>query len=177
VSHLRPEKLHVRFVSDVTPRGPVVPRRYTLTHSDRTGDLFLTVGSDYDRDQISGWHTRLLRDEVLAEWQEDREGPSLHVYCHVSGGLVLGRASWRYRIFGHHMPQVLQAFRFGDQELFETRPDLDDAPIVVHFAASQRRYRRTESWGTLSDYRYRLAGRSINSEQELVASGANERGN
>jgi len=68
MSRLKPEKLHVRFAAGVTPDEPITPRRYTLTHSDATGDLYLTIGPDYDRRQISGWYTRLMRDEVLAEW-------------------------------------------------------------------------------------------------------------
>ena len=34
---------------------------------------------------IAGWYVRLLRDEVLAEWQLDGPSPTLHVHCHVSG--------------------------------------------------------------------------------------------
>jgi hypothetical protein len=49
-------------------------RCYTLTHSDTTGELFLTIGPDFDRAQISGLYTRLMRDEVLAEWREDEDG-------------------------------------------------------------------------------------------------------
>lgn len=165
MSRLSPEKLHVRFLPGVARGDPVVPRRYTLTHSDATGDLFLTVGSDYDRGQISGWYTRLMRDEVLAEWRQERDGPSLHVYCHVSGGLVFGTAGLRYAIFRRELPLVLEALRFGDRELFEARQELDRAPIRVHFQAKQRRYNRTESWGTPVDYRIDrtvipLAGRS-----------------
>ena len=33
----------------------------------------------------AGWYVRLLRDEVLAEWQLDGASPALHVHCHVSG--------------------------------------------------------------------------------------------
>ena len=33
----------------------------------------------------TGWYVRLLRDEVLAEWQLDGPSPTLHVHCHVSG--------------------------------------------------------------------------------------------
>lgn len=153
MSQLDPEKLHVRFASGVTPEGPTTPRRYTLTHSDATGDLFLTVGPDYDQRQISGWYTRLMRDEVLAEWQEDGDGPSLHVHCHVSGGLILGSAGWRYGIFRYHLPQVLAAFRLGDQRLFQARPELDRAPVWVHFHAAERQYDRIESWGVAGDYR------------------------
>ena len=153
MSHLRPDKLHVEFISGATPDGPLTPRCYTLTHSDRTGDLFLSIGSTYNRPQISGWYTRFLRDEVLAEWVAEGDGPALHVHCHVSGGLVLGTAGWRNGILRYHMPMVLEALRFGDQPLYEAHPELDNAPIQVHFHATQRRYNRLESWGVPADYR------------------------
>ena len=152
MSRLRPEKLHVRLTEDSIANGPVTPRCYTLTHSDTTGDLSLTIGPGFDRAQISGWYTRLMRDEVLAEWRED-DGPSLHVHCHVSGGLVFGTAGWRYAIFQRELPLVLKAFRYGDRALFATHPELDGVPIWIHFSSRQRRYRRVEEWGTPRDYR------------------------
>jgi hypothetical protein len=79
MSRLKPEKLHVRFAPSTTADGPVVPRRYTLTHSDVTGDLFLTIGPAYDHKQISGLYTRFMRDEVLAEWREHH--PSQTTMC------------------------------------------------------------------------------------------------
>ena len=153
MSRLQPAKLHVQLGPGLTAEGPIVPRRYTLTHSDTSGMLFLTIDQDYDRDQISGWYTRLMRDEVLAEWRDDDDGPALHVYCHVSGGLVFGTAGWRYAIFRHELPLVLEAFRYGDRALFAAHPELDEAPIRVHFRSSRRRYRRRERWGTPADYR------------------------
>jgi magnesium dechelatase len=153
MGRLRPEKLHVRFTGERRTGGALVPRRYTLTHSDSTGDLFLTVGSEYDKGQISGLYTRLLRDEVLAEWQVGEDGPALHVFCHVSGGLAFGPAGWRFAIFQNELPLVLEAFRHGDRELYEARPELDGAAILVHFRSSRRRYRRLERWGSPADYR------------------------
>ena len=138
MSRLTPSQLHVRFAPGAATDGPVIPRRYTLTHSDATGELYLTVGTGYDREQISGIYTRLMRDEVLAEWNVDEE-PSLHVYCHVSGGLAFGPAGWRYGIFRHELPLVLEAFRYGDRELYAAHPDLDAAPILVHFRSHRRR--------------------------------------
>jgi len=64
---LSPEKLHVVFKDHSKAEGPIMPRCYTLTHSDFTGDLFLTIGTSYDLKQISGIYTKLMRDEVLAE--------------------------------------------------------------------------------------------------------------
>ena len=130
-----------------------MPRRYTLTHSDATGDLFLTIGADYDEEQISGVYTRLMRDEVLAEWHEEAGMPALHVHCHVSGGIILGGAGWRYRIFQHELPLVLEAFRYGDRDLFDARPELDQAPIQIHFHAVQKQYNKVEDWGVPADYR------------------------
>ena len=71
MADLNPKKLHVTYLPGVGPKTPVVPRRYTLTHSDFSGDLYLTIGPEYNLDQISGWHTRFMRDEVLAEWKDD----------------------------------------------------------------------------------------------------------
>lgn len=153
MSRLRPEKLHVRFAQGTAPDGPPTPRRYTLTHSDLNGDLFLTVGADYDRSQVSGLYTRLMRDEVLAEWREEEAGPEMHLFCHVSGGLAFGPAGWRYAIFQRELPLALEAFRYGDRRLFQAHPALDRAPIRVHFTSSQQRYHRLEQWGTPADYR------------------------
>jgi hypothetical protein len=152
MNRLQPAKLHVRRVADTALEGPVVPRRYTLTHSDRTGELFLTIGAEYDRAQVSGWYTRFMRDEVLAGWEVGEDGPALRVHCHVSGGLVVGSARWRDAIFRQELPLVLEALRYGDRGLHVARPALDAAPIWVHFHSSAPAYDRVERWGTPSDY-------------------------
>jgi hypothetical protein len=148
---LNPKKLHVRFDS-VTPDALVLPRRYTLTHSDRTGDLYLTIGSDFDREQISGCYTRLMRDEVLAELKKEQDRFFLHVYCHVCGGFVFGNASFREWIFRREMPLVLEAIRYGDRELFAKDPTLDQAEILVHFQRPKAEDSKTQQLGRPSDY-------------------------
>ena len=42
LSTFYPEKLSVEYMDGATSTEPVIPRRYTLTHSDLTGELFLT---------------------------------------------------------------------------------------------------------------------------------------
>jgi hypothetical protein len=149
---LKPEKLFVKFGFGATAKEPVTPRRYTLTHSDSTGELYLSVGADYDRKALSGLYTRFMRDEVLAEWCEDEKGFSIHVYCHVSGGLVFGRAGWRSSIFRRELPLVLEAIRYGDTEFFNANPELDDAPVIVHFQSTKDKFNTVEEWGSLRDY-------------------------
>lgn len=155
MSRLIPEKLFVRYLPGGDPTGPVVPRRYTLTHSDFTGNLYLSIGGDYDRKSITGLYTRLMRDEVLAEWCQSKTGFSLHVYCHVSGGMVFGRARWRFSIFGREMPLVLEAIRYGDRTLFTEYSNLDNSAVIVYFKSTKEEYNKIEEWGVLGEYRPR----------------------
>ncbi len=53
MSNFNPEKLFVTYKDGVTATGPIIPRRYTLTHSDVTGDLFLTIGCQYAWENIN----------------------------------------------------------------------------------------------------------------------------
>jgi hypothetical protein len=99
-----------------------------------------------------------MRDEVLAEWLYDKDTPVLHVYCHVSGGLVFGSPGWRYDILKFHMPQVLQTFRYGDSELIDVYPEYDQALVFVHFRSNHIQYHRKEPWGLMADYQ--LQGKS-----------------
>ena len=49
MGRLNPNKLHVNFLPDVEADKLVLPRRYTLTYSDITVELFLFIGHNYDR--------------------------------------------------------------------------------------------------------------------------------
>jgi hypothetical protein len=153
VERLNPEKLHVTYLTGTTPEQLILPRRYTLTHSDRTGELFLSIGNEYEMKQISKLYTRLMRDEVLAEFTDDKYNLIFRVYCHVSGGFVFGTARWRYNIFQSELPLVLEAIRYGDKTVFEQNPQLDSAPVLIHFESTKKRFNRVENWGTIAEYR------------------------
>ena len=62
MNNFKPEKLFVTYTGGVTATEPVIPRSYTLTHSDSTGELFLTIGIYYAWENINP-----KRDEVLGE--------------------------------------------------------------------------------------------------------------
>jgi len=103
--------------------------------------------------QTSRLYTRLMRDEVLAELTDEGAGFVLRVYCHVSGGFVIGTARWRYNIFQSELPLALEAIRYGDGTLFDNNPHLDDATVSVHFKSTKSRFNKVENWGTIADYR------------------------
>ena len=94
-----------------------------------------------------------MRDEVLAEWKAEKDLLFLHVYCHISGGLIFGSASLRESIFRRELPLALEAIRYGDRELFANAPRLDRAKIIVHFNKPKSKNCKIESWGHLDGYK------------------------
>jgi len=152
VRELRPDVLHVRFHDKVDKQGFSLPRRYTLTHSDRTGHLFLGIGKEFCKEQISGIYTLLMRDEVLAEWRKVEGNYQLHVLCHVSGGLVFGSARTRLLIFRQHMRLVLEAMRYGDRGIYDSHPNLSKAKVKVHYRSTDPEIDHVQDLGTIGDF-------------------------
>ena len=148
MERLNPEKLSVEFRPGVTPSEPVIGRKYTLTHSDITADLYLTVGLTYAYDKINE-----TRDEVLAKWTIDEKNPFLYGYVYVGGQNWPFIASIRDQIFRRELPLALEAIRYGDRELFTEHPYLDQAPIWIYFDSTDSEYNSYEYWGTPRDYK------------------------
>ncbi|WP_085506588.1 staygreen family protein [Thalassobacillus devorans] len=146
---LDPQKLSVEFREGVTATTPTLPRRYTLTHSDITAELFLTIGRNYAYDTINP-----MRDEVLGEWINTGEGCYYQAYVFVdgSGPFNQAAAALRNTIFRRELPLALQAIRYGDQKFFASHPALNHAPLFVHFISVSPQFNRNELWGTFSDY-------------------------
>lgn len=147
MSRLDPEKLTVEFREGVTATEPVMPRCYTLTHSDITAELFLTIGLEYAYDRINK-----MRDEVLGEWDSQRCNYRYLVYLYVDGDLGNAVTEIRNNIFRQELPLALEAIRYGDDKFFVKHKELDRVPILVIFISSDPSYRRIENWGTFSDY-------------------------
>jgi hypothetical protein len=146
-----PKKLHIHFVNNINNQKSLFPRAYTLTHSDLTGDLFLTIGLKYDRKKISNLYTRLMRDEVLGEWVKNKQ-IHLNIHCHINGGIVIGTGKMRDSIFKYYMPLVLNAICYGDRAFLTENLKLKKAPIYVYFHARQKSIDRIEIYGKIQDY-------------------------
>lgn len=146
MGRLNPEKLHVEFKSGVTTTHPILGRKYTLTHSDVTAELFLTIGLYFAYDKITS-----MRDEVLAEWRNSNCGLFLYVYVYV-GDYGPAVNAIRNTIFRRELPLALEAMVYGDQKLFKVNPPLMNAPIWIQFDSTDPTYNRYEYWGTAIDY-------------------------
>lgn len=142
---LNPEKLSVKIMRPAAFLSPVKLRRYTLTHSDTTGQLFLSIGLQFDPSAINAQ----MRDEVLAEWQMDQRGQYLMVgSVYVSGGEYTElQANRRFEIFHRKLRLALSAIFCGDQLLLACHPQLLDAPIYIYFESNFPQLRGTFYYG------------------------------
>lgn len=144
MSTFNPEKLTVEYKEGVTTVGPAFPRRYTLTHSDVTDELFLTIGFDYAWEKANP-----LRDEVLGEWKQS--GGSLYFCVYVSvdqGQHPPSVSAKRNEIFRRELPLALTAIRYGDRIFFNRYPQLNQVPIIITFISAYPQFAKQENWGT-----------------------------
>ncbi len=149
MSNFNPEKLFVEFKDGVTATAPVTPRLYTLTHTDSTRDLFLTIGLQYAWENIN-W----MRDEVLAEWKLIKNSLYYCVYLYIDQGQYdFYIAQKRNDIFRRELPLALTAIRYGDRLLFKQYPNLDHTPIIINFMSAYPPFARQECWGDFSSYK------------------------
>ncbi|WP_160675549.1 staygreen family protein [Clostridium sp. C8-1-8] len=147
MSKLNPEKLFVEFRDGVTTVAPIIGRRYTLTHSDITAELFLTIGLNYAYDK-----TNSTKDEVLGEWIKKNNELYFHIYLVVSKDLNPILTAIRDYIFRKELPLAIEAIRYGDSQLFNTYPELDKSEIIVHFLSTCEHFNKVESYGPYHNY-------------------------
>ncbi|MCG3087339.1 staygreen family protein [Sporosarcina cyprini] len=149
MNKFNPSKLSVEFRNGVTAAGPVIPRLYTLTHSDFTGELFLTIGTHYAWDKVNP----NMRDEVLGEWKTNGHSLYYNVFVFIDGAYPsLSTSAIRNEVFRRELPLALTAIRYGDRFFFNLHPYLDDAPIIVNFISIYPQFAARESWGSFNRY-------------------------
>lgn len=138
MSDFDPMKLSVNLMPPATSSHPVEGRKYTLTHSDLTAQLFLDIGCVYNYTFINP----VMRDEVLAEWIRVPLGRFVLVgRAYVDGGEFTQQAAEiRFRAFSKEMPTALKGIVYGDRSFYAAYPLLLDAPIFIQYLSSYPQY-------------------------------------
>ncbi len=144
---LDPKKAFVQYRNDFSPYEPIIDRKYTITHSDSTGDLFVFVGNKYADDKVNS-----MRDEVLLDWKQDDKGLYLMGKVLVDGEKNIGNPTIRNKIFLKEMPTALQALRQADRFLFINNPTLDNAPVFIQFVSKNPDFNKIYDFGTIGTY-------------------------
>ena len=144
-----PNKLKVIYRQEINKKLLETPRKYTLTHSDKTANLFLTIGKTYDYKSIN----YNMRDEVFASWEKD-DKYYLKVKLEVDNGESLVKVILRNKIFRDELPLALKAIVYGDRLMIENNKFLYYSHVIVYFKSKIEKYNSIEEWGVLGDYKY-----------------------
>ncbi|PGV48714.1 staygreen family protein [Bacillus sp. AFS037270] len=150
MSGFNPNKLSVNLIPPATFTQPIEGRKYTLTHSDITAELFLDIGYLINYKSIN----LKLRDEVLAEWILDQQGRLILVgKVYVDGGeFGKNTSDIRFHMFEKEMDTAVKGMVYGDCPFFANYPTLLDAPIFINYESIYPEYRQTISYGTPRQY-------------------------
>lgn len=161
MSVFEPLNISVNLIPPATFVQPTEGRKYTLTHSDLTGELFLDIGNVYNYEAIN----QKMRDEVIGEWKADDQSHfTLIGKAYIDGGeFSETTAGIRFNIFQKEMGTALNGIINGDIPFYENYPVLLDAPIYVHFESTYPQYQQVFYYGTPRLY---LSQRMIKSEDK-----------
>ena len=141
------KKVFTELRNGATNTFPISGRKYTMTHSDKTGDLFVTIGTGFAEDKIDK-----LRDEVRLQYIIVDRMPILYGEVVVDGMGIPGNPPVREAIFKREMPVALQAIRYADDALFTTYPELDNTPVYIQFISSNPDRNKLYDYGNIGDY-------------------------
>ena len=149
MNKFNPERLSVEYRDGITATEPVISRHHTLTHSDNTGELFLTIGTQFAWDKVNND----MRDEVIGEWKTNGYYIYYNAYVMVNKeGQDFNTAMRRYEVFRRELPLALTAIRYGDRFIFDVYPALDNGLIIVNFISTYPQLYKQETFGTFSSY-------------------------
>lgn len=138
------DKLKVNFIDPMTPTYFIENRKYTLTHSDTTGMLFLDVANFYNYDVINF----KIRDDVLGEWIKSRNHCyTLCLYVYLKG-IDIVEISKKYKIFKENLELAITAILYGDIALLTKYKYLMNSPIYVNFSSAHFMYNSVEYYKT-----------------------------
>lgn len=146
MSHFNKDMVWINY--QIEELGSLNPRRYTLTHSDESGEIYVVIDSDYHYEKLTD-----IRDELLAELKTDNGFDYYFcVYLRVDGVDGIKSAPKRNEIFKRELPLALSSIKYGDPYLFTAYPQLIQTPIYVYFQSEDPNFNRVEYYGTFMDY-------------------------
>lgn len=140
-----PRKLKVCYDDNCDYDRPIKGRKYSLSHSDETGFLFLTIGKrfHYTDDQT-----------VLAELRKINRIDVLDVYVQLDNEGGIEATKIRDRIFRRELHLALKAITYGDKRFFINNKLLD-AFVRIKFQSRYPQFNSIEQWGKIGNICYR----------------------
>ena len=148
VNDLNNYNLNVNIVEPITDIEPIRFRRYTLSYSDDTQNLYLTIALYFD---MLGLGVTSM-DKVYGQWAwviGDTYDLNLFIFI---GNYPYDIARRRYETFRKLLPLSITAIVNGDRKFLEYNQNLMDSNIIVRFISSHAEFNRAISYNSVEDF-------------------------
>ena len=146
MSEFDSSRVHSEFRQGITTTSPIYNRAYTVTHSDETGELFITIGTEHAYDKVDE-----LRDEVLLRIQQLDGKLMFYGTVLINEEGDQRNATMRNEIFLKEMPIAIEGMKAADRAMWEQNPMLLDLPVCIWFQSSDPEYNQFYDFGKLRE--------------------------
>ncbi|MGV3466886.1 MAG: staygreen family protein [Heyndrickxia sp.] len=124
------ETFSVNIAPPATAFYPLEGRKYTISQSEYTGNLFLSISNQFSNLVVDSNLLEILQ----AEWITFMGEYALKGKISINGSDNDRRLTQvRCMIFQKDLPELIRALVTADQQFFKNYPLLLDAPIIIHF--------------------------------------------
>ena len=142
-----PSKVHTEFRNNISSYNPVIGRKYTITHSDETAELFVTIGTEYATDLYSP-----IRDELILSIDDVDNNIILQGYVNVDSHNNFGTRKLRNDIFLREIPLALKSTFYADRIFFQNYNCLMNVPVIINFLSADKQYNKRYYYGTIGNF-------------------------
>jgi len=149
VSEWTSETFSVNIAPPATVFHPLEGRKYTLSQSEYTGNLFLSISNQFSKITDNSNVSEILQ----AEWITLMGEYALNGKISMNGSESDKRLTQvRCMIFQKELPELIRLLVLADNQFFNNYPLLLDAPIIIHFNTDISDFSGTFHLGTPRQY-------------------------
>lgn len=149
VSEWTSETFSVNIAPPATAFYPLEGRKYTLSQSEYTGKLFLSISNQFSKKT----HDSNVSEILQAEWITLTGEYALKGKISLNGSENDRRLTQvRCMIFQKDLPELIRFIVTADNHFFNNFPLLLDAPIIIHLDTAFPEYSSTFHLGTPRQY-------------------------
>ncbi|MCC0629695.1 MULTISPECIES: staygreen family protein [unclassified Clostridioides] len=146
--NLNANKLNVNMVYPVSATAPIRFRRYTVSYSENTSNIYLTIATYFDTLSIG----TVSIDKVYGQWAWVIDNIyDLNLFVFV-GNYPYEIARNRYESFVNVLPIAITSIINGDRIFLISNFYLLNSKITVRFISSHPTLNRTVDYGSIRNF-------------------------
>lgn len=123
-------------------------RKYTSIHSDETEEIFISIGTHYNKAFLQSEEAVKVESQVVGHWLKWKGKYEIHLQVIVSSEKN-PQAFIRNKIICEELGPNLEGIALAEQGLLAKHPSLAKTKIYIHFKSIDKEYDRVEKWHTL----------------------------